>query len=240
MATLRANVFRPDTTGEFPGLLTRTPYGKATGGFDRFVRAGYVVVSQDRRGRYASDGQYTLFTVENTGEAEDGYDSVEWRTARPYCNGQVGTFGSSYNAWMQWQLAQSRPPSLVAMCADTIPLELTEVDWGGLCPGRRIRWWFTTIAPDLRRRQGLPKSHTPAQAQEIWANLEQGRWLGLLPWIKIVGYLPQHLAEFVEDWLQHPNRRPWRLDEVHQEIEVPNLDLAAGMTTAVAPWPISN
>ena len=95
---LRANVFRPDTTGEFPGLLTRTPYGKATGGFDRFVRAGYVVVSQDSRGRYASEGQYTLFTVENIGEAEDGYDSVEWLTARPYCNGQVGTFGSSYNA----------------------------------------------------------------------------------------------------------------------------------------------
>jgi len=131
---LRANVFRPDTTGEFLGLLTRTPYGKATGGFDRFVRAGYVVVSQDSRGRYASEGQYTLFTVENTGEAEDGYDSVEWLAARPYCNGQVGTFGSSYNAWMQWQLAQSRPPSLVAMCADTIPLELTEVDWGGRLP----------------------------------------------------------------------------------------------------------
>jgi len=131
---LRANVFRPDTTGEFPGLLTRTPYGKATGGFDRFVRAGYVVVSQDSRGRYASEGQYTLFTVENTGEAEDGYDSVEWLAARPYCNGQVGTFGSSYNAWMQWQLAQLRPPSLVTMCADTIPLELTEVDWGGRLP----------------------------------------------------------------------------------------------------------
>jgi hypothetical protein len=99
------------------------------------VRAGYAVVSKDSRGRYASDGQYTLFTVENIGEAEDGYDSVEWRTARPYCNGQVGTFGSSYNAWMQWQLAQLRPPSLVVMCADTIPLELTEVDWGRLPPG---------------------------------------------------------------------------------------------------------
>ncbi|MDP6597375.1 MAG: hypothetical protein QGI86_16080 [Candidatus Poribacteria bacterium] len=67
----------------------------------------------------------------------------------------------------------------------------------------------------MRRRQGLPKPHTPAQVQEIWANLEQGRWLGLLPWIKIVGYLPQHLAEFVEGWLQHPNQQPWRLDEVH-------------------------
>ena len=43
---LRANVFRPDTAGTFPGLLVRTPYGKVTGGLERFVRA-------EIRGRYA-------------------------------------------------------------------------------------------------------------------------------------------------------------------------------------------
>ena len=54
----------------------RTPYGKGASGFERYVRAGYVVVTQDSRGRYASDGDYVPFTVENTGDAEDGYDSV--------------------------------------------------------------------------------------------------------------------------------------------------------------------
>ena len=38
---LRANVFRPDAPGRYPGLLLRTPYGKPTGGYDPFVRAGY-------------------------------------------------------------------------------------------------------------------------------------------------------------------------------------------------------
>ena len=55
---LRAHVFRPDAAGRFPGLLLRTPYGKPTGGYERFVRAGYAVVTQDSRGRYASDGDY--------------------------------------------------------------------------------------------------------------------------------------------------------------------------------------
>ena len=50
---LRANVFRPDAAGEFPGLLLRTPYGKPTGGYERFVRSGYAVVTQDTRGRSA-------------------------------------------------------------------------------------------------------------------------------------------------------------------------------------------
>lgn len=96
---LRANVFRPEGEGEYPGLLLRTPYGKPVGGFERYVRSGYVVITQDARGRYASEGDYTPFTVPDTGDAEDGYDAVEWVAQQPWCNGKVGTFGASYNAW---------------------------------------------------------------------------------------------------------------------------------------------
>ena len=88
--TLRANVFRPDAPGRFPALVHRTPYGKPQDGFDDFVRAGYVVVTQDARGRYASEGEFTVFSVENTGDAEDGYDTVEWAAAQPWCNEKVG------------------------------------------------------------------------------------------------------------------------------------------------------
>ena len=107
---LRANVFRPDGPGSFPGLLSRTPYGKGTGCQARMVRAGYAVVTMDTRGRYSSDGEFTIFSEEHTGDAEDGYDSVEWLAAQPWCDGKVGTFGLSYGGWMQWQLAKLRPP----------------------------------------------------------------------------------------------------------------------------------
>lgn len=224
---LRANVFRPDAPGRFPGLLIRTPYGKAASGYERYVRAGYVVVAQDSRGRYASDGEYVIFTVENTGDAEDGYDSVEWLAQQPYCNGVVGTMGASYNAWMQWMLARLRPPHLKAMCAYSIPMELTEVDWcGAFRPGRRVRWWLTTIAPDLRRRHGLPPPHTKEEANKIWEDIEQGRWLHFLPWLDLPRYLPPGLAEYAEDWLRHPNRKAWEFAEVHKEVEVPNLDFS--------------
>ncbi len=224
---LRANIFRPEGDGQYPGLLLRTPYGKAEGGMERYVRAGYAVVTQDSRGRYASEGEYVPFTEEQTGDAEDGYDAVEWLAAQPYCNGRVGTFGSSYNGWMQWQLAKLRPPHLVAMCAYTIPLELTEVDWpGAFKPGRRIKWWKTTMAPDLRRREGAPKPHTPAEARVLWDEVEQAHWLGLMPWSEISNHLPEHLAYYVKSWLQEPNRRPWKFDQVHAEVEVPNLDFS--------------
>jgi uncharacterized protein len=225
--TLRANIFRPDAPGRFPGLLLRTPYGKPGGGYERHVRAGYVVAAQDTRGRYTSGGDYVPFTVEHTGEAEDGYDSVEWLAQQPYVNGTVGTMGASYNAWMQWELAKLRPPHLRAMCAYSIPLELTEVDWpGAFRPGRRVRWWMTTIAPDLRRRQGLAHPHTPVEARRIWDEIEHGRWLGFAPWLDLPRYLPRGLAEYVEDWLRHPNRRAWKFSEAHHQIEVPNLDFS--------------
>ena len=224
---LRANVFRPDGEGPYPGLLLRTPYGKPAGGHDRYVRAGYAVVTQDSRGRYASDGDFVPFTEPNTGDAEDGYDSVEWLAAQPWCTGRIGTFGASYNAWMQWELARLRPPHLVAMCAYTIPLELTSVDWcGAFRAGRRIKWWLTTIAPDLRRRHGLPGPHTPAEARRIWDEVEQAHWVGFLPWKEFPNHLPPGLAEYAADWLAEPNRRPWRLDEAHAQVEVPNLDFS--------------
>jgi putative CocE/NonD family hydrolase len=223
---LRANVFRPNADRAYPGLLLRTPYGKPTGGFERFVRSGYVVVTQDSRGRYDSDGDYVPFTVEHTGDAEDGYDSVEWLSEQPWCNGRVGTMGASYNAWMQWQLAKLRPPHLEAMCAYTIPLELTEVDYpGGFRPGRRIRWWLCSMAPDLRRRHGLGPPHTKQEAEDIWET-EHGRWLGLMPWKDIVDFLPPLLAENSRDWLANPTSKPWQFDRVHQEVEVPNLDFS--------------
>jgi len=225
---LRADISRPDADGPFPGLLLRTPYGKhLQENFDRFVRAGYVVMVQDSRGRYASDGDWVPFTEEGTGDAEDGYDSVEWLAAQPYCNGRIGTMGSSYNGWMQWQLAKLRPPHLVAMSARTIPLELTAVDWpGGFRPGRRIRWWTAQMAPDQRRRAGQPGPHTPEEGYSLWDQVSQSSLLGFLPWLEYPKYLPEPLAGYAEDWLRHPNRKPWKFDEIHREVEVPNLDFS--------------
>jgi hypothetical protein len=114
------------------------------------------------------------------------------------------------------------------MCAYTIPMELTAVDWaGGFRPGRRIKWWLTSMAPDLRRRHGLPPPHTPDEARKEWDEVAgEGHWIGYLPWLDFTRHLPPGLAEYAKDWLEHPNRRAWQFDEVHKEVEVPNLDFS--------------
>src|SRR5690242_16841159 len=86
---LRANVFRPIGEGRFPVLLTRHPYDKNVledGYIDvkALVRAGYIVVAQDTRGRFTSDGEWLPWKYER----EDGYDTVEWAAALPGSNGK--------------------------------------------------------------------------------------------------------------------------------------------------------
>src|SRR3954463_3115797 len=93
-AALRADVYRPNAEGKFPVLLQRTPYNKdGDGSFAlRAVPRGYVVVVQDVRGRYTSQGDWYPFKY----ESQDGYETVEWAAALPYSNGKVGMFGGSY------------------------------------------------------------------------------------------------------------------------------------------------
>ena len=107
---LRADVHRPDHGGPYPVLVQRTPYGKDRRNFDRFVKAGYIIVCQDVRGRYESEGKFESIGRFNTHDAEDGYDTVEWAAKLPRSTGKVGTFGASWNAFLQWRLAPLRSP----------------------------------------------------------------------------------------------------------------------------------
>ena len=82
---LRADVYRPEGPGTFPVLVNRTPYDKRVAqGITYqhpawYARQGYVVVVQDSRGRWASEGDWYPFLH----EAQDGFDTVEWAARLP-------------------------------------------------------------------------------------------------------------------------------------------------------------
>ncbi len=223
---LRANVFRPDRGGPYPVLVMRTPYGKRNGGVDRYVKAGYIVVSQDARGRYDSDGEWESFLRFETHDAEDGYDTVEWAAKLPNSNGKVGTFGASYNAFLQWRLAAARPPSLVAMAAFSIPARYTDLEGPGtIRPGRRMHWWVTSMSPNMRRRNGRAGTDTKTAMRKLWNAGESKKWLLFLPWLKLPQEACEDETEAVRFWLKNPQTDPWKLQEDAKKIEVPNLNL---------------
>ena len=112
--TLRADIYRPTAEGKYPVLLQRTPYDKR-GGVEFGMKAaarGFVVIVQDVRGRYTSDGDWYTFKH----ESNDGFDTVEWAAALPYSNGKVGMWGGSYVGATQMLTAIAHPPHLAGIC----------------------------------------------------------------------------------------------------------------------------
>ena len=98
---LYAALYRPATDDPLPTLLIRSPYSSQHPRYvdwaQRFARAGYAVVMQDVRGRFESEGEWRPYID----EADDGFDTLEWLGAQPWCDGHIGTFGISYPGFTQ-------------------------------------------------------------------------------------------------------------------------------------------
>ena len=110
---LATDVYRDDAVDRAPVVLIRTPYDrtKQKAAAERWVQAGYVFVAQDCRGTRASEGVLAPYN----NEGQDGYDTIEWITRQPWCNGRVGMIGGSYVGAVQWQAAVENPPGLVVI-----------------------------------------------------------------------------------------------------------------------------
>src|ERR1044072_3862245 len=77
---LMTDIYRPDAEGSYPVLVLRTPYErkKRQREGNTFAAAGYIVVTEDVRGRYDSGGDFDSFMVEEGHDGVDGYDTIEW------------------------------------------------------------------------------------------------------------------------------------------------------------------
>lgn len=124
-----------DNTEKHPILFTRTPYSCAPYGEDKFpeywnryyryyMREGYIMVRQDVRGRWMSEGQFVDVrpfnpnkkTNQDIDEASDTFDSIDWLINNmPNNNGNVGVFGISYPGFYSTMAALSGHPALKAV-----------------------------------------------------------------------------------------------------------------------------
>jgi predicted acyl esterase len=138
---LAVDIYRPDAPGNFPVLLSISPYGKEiqtlpypfpqpapdytnefktalwdgnieSGPTDEIVARGYAHVIGDLRGMGDSEGEGTGDPKQ---EGEDGHDIVEWLAKQPWCDGNIGGIGMSYFAMTQVQTALEQPPHLKAI-----------------------------------------------------------------------------------------------------------------------------
>ncbi|AXA91192.1 CocE/NonD family hydrolase [Massilia sp. YMA4] len=136
---LHTIILVPKGAQRAPMLLTRTPYNAAgrtsravspnmlatlPAGDETMVRAGYIRVFQDVRGKYGSEGDYVMtrplrgpLNNTKTDHATDAWDTIEWLVKNvKESNGKVGMLGSSYEGFtVLMALADPHPALKVAV-----------------------------------------------------------------------------------------------------------------------------
>jgi len=231
---LAADLYFPATEGRiapgrFPVIMERTPYDKegrtAEGRY--LARHGYVAMMQDVRGRFASEGEWYPFAK----EAPDGYDSVEWAAAQPWCDGNVGTIGGSYCGSDQSALATLNPPHLKAMvvAVGTSNYHTSSMRQNGAL---ELRFFIYAFRMATTSREALANPTLRAALQRDFDRI--GEWLTRLPYKKgssSLRFLPsyeqwmldiQSHGAFDDYWRQ----RGYAIDEYYDELaDVPTIYL---------------
>ena len=228
--TLYSDIYRPKAEGRFPVILMRTPYDKsaswAVAPAYQIATHGYVVIVQDVRGRYTSEGEWYPFRH----ESNDGYDAVEWAAALPSSDGKVGMMGGSYVGATQMLSAIAHPPHLAGICPMVTASNYHD---GWTYQGGALEQWFdqnwtTQLATNtlwrliakntnaLRSAPMLPLTHYPAFN---YTSLPAG------------ADATAQLAPYYLDWLAHPDYdaywKQWSIEEHYPDIRVPALHIGA-------------
>jgi putative CocE/NonD family hydrolase len=212
---LRADVYRPDARGPVPAVLGRTPYDRTFGPTppavlepQRTVAAGIALVCMDVRGRHGSAGEFYPFRT----EGPDGYDSVEWVAAQPWCDGAVAMAGRSYTAATQWLAAAAQPPHLRAIAPIAIGSNYFD-GWvyqgGAFQLGFNLFWVQIMAGRGKRLRMEEQYRHLPLRTAELVEQSPGGR--------------------FYRDWLEHAVLDDyWRalsIDGGYGDVRVPVLNV---------------
>jgi len=229
---LRSDVYRPTGAGAWPVILMRLPYDKTAAQTYVYASPGfyashcYLVVIQDVRGQYQSEG--TFYTFLN--EAEDGYDTVEWAAGLPGSNRRVGMYGFSYVGATQWLAATQRPPDLVAivpaMTGDDYYEGWTYQD-GAFSLAFAESWPLTSIARSAAVQRGEPwlVPIFDAAVPELGS-----RWYRHLPLSTFPPLFPDDpdVAPYFFDWIRHPTYdaywRRWSIAPRWGDVTVPALN----------------
>ncbi|MCP1491452.1 putative CocE/NonD family hydrolase [Peribacillus frigoritolerans] len=244
---LYADVYRPNSPGQFPVLLTRLPYSKDLPLYshryldtNRLVENGFAVIIQDVRGRFQSEGEFKPFSQ----EADDGYDTVEWAASLSYSTGKVGMFGLSYYGYTQLLAAEKKPPHLIAIFpAMTLNDQRNGTVYrnGAFALGLFETWTLESIVPDLlKRRYEKNKERTSAfrkladslnNIEELYAYAPINDW----PPLKVLdedNFFFEHLNHPIEDETYWQNSS---ITEKFARIQLPAFHLGGWYDCFIGP-----
>ncbi len=245
-AKMETVILRPrDQKGPLPILFQRTPYGVpqgappvVPGNWKGLVADGYIFVFQSMRGRFGSDGVFTLSTAvhakgeKGVDEATDAYDATEWlvKNVKPN-NGRVGMWGVSYPGFAA-AVALAKPhPALKAVSPQAAWIDYWQNDdlhRNGALRLSYVADWVSSL--QLTKGDGASFDYGGVDTYDYFLKLGSAANLDKI-W---QGKVPMATALF-----DHPNRDSFYTDQNWQKslgkTVVPTLNVA-GFWDQEDPW----
>jgi uncharacterized protein len=227
---LVADLYLPDEIPA-PAVLLRMPYGRrfaiALADLAAFIDAGYAVVLQDTRGRFASEGEFEPYVQ----EVGDGEDTVGWVAAQAWSNGEVVMTGASYWGATQWLAAKAAPPALKAIAPIQTGSDYYD-GWtyqgGALQLGFLLHWTtiFLTI-PDIQRQLGKPGVGPEIIGELISFDAAVEDAYREMPLVTATPF--KDVAPYYRRWLEHPKYDEFWSSiaphESYEKVEVPSFNI---------------
>lgn len=201
---LATDLYRNADGSTAPVLVMRLPYNK-----ERFVnpdvmtlvQAGFHLVIQDSRGRFASQGDFHAAAQ----EINDGVDCYTWVAQQPWCNGWIGTLGTSYVGQVQWLAAPQMPDAVRAMSVLLAPVDhYSDIAYrGGVLNLGSMLFWCSMMAVGEQGRRIAAGTATPdvlqTQAMALGNLANLYHTLPLAEMAHLQGVSPHFF-----DWINHP------------------------------------
>ncbi|MBI1280624.1 MAG: CocE/NonD family hydrolase [Anaerolineaceae bacterium] len=223
---LSSDIVLPSGEGPFPAILMRTPYDNSQPNYLAFGRyfaqRGFAFIVQDVRGRGDSDGEWIPFM----NEMSDGYDTVEWIAAQPWCTGKVGMMGGSYAAHVQWMAAKTNPPHLAALSSTASPGRWLEDGLpyrNGILSLELFAWFYLTHGRSMQSSIAAYEGVGDDPLGMNWAQI-----LRQLPLSKL-DELTGFYSPMWHEWLGKPDLSDYwyqvRMDDAFSKINLPTLHI---------------
>ncbi|MGK6320328.1 CocE/NonD family hydrolase [Sphingomonas sp. DT-204] len=208
---LQTAIFTPlGRRGPLPILLRRTPYGVPGGswtlpyGMRHLAADGYVIVVQNLRGRFKSEGRFSLaesmrLAGGTTVEARDAWDTIDWLVRNvPDNNGRVGIYGVSYDGLTAAAALIDPHPALKAVSEQASPADQWMNDDDHRYGALRLSYAFEYAT--------MVESDRHANAQFAFDTWDAYDWyLKLGPLSTINGRYLRGSIPFWNDIVAHPN-----------------------------------
>ena len=228
---LYADIYAANNRLKKPVLICRTPYDKSRATYvnDAKILAanGYTIVVQDVRGRFKSEGEFVWMWEDRhiTGDAEDGYDTIEWASKLELSDGKIGTWGHSNPSWHTWLMISSANTKLKSALSSGMAARTLDLTRGIFETGRRLEWTYQLASPIRKKLDDHSGPYEQMDSIKYWNRVERGKYIWWTPLSSIPKEPFSELYNPLIKLMKNSNVEMQDFSDIYPNVDIPIMHI---------------